>query len=103
MLHSYRTKVQWVTTKYLTQRSNVADARATTCFFYIPTITTNIRYENLAASIGSTNETLNQSYSNDFDSVEAPTFLGCFKLPVPLKVGRPQTITCAAVQVLQAG
>ena len=37
----------------------------------------------LAASIGSTNETFNQSYSNDFDSSEAPTFLGCFKLPVP--------------------
>ena len=45
------------------------------------------------------NETLNQSYSNDFDSSEAPTFLGCFKLPVPLAVGRPQTITCAAVRV----
>ena len=30
-------------TKYLTQRSNVA-----TCFFYIPTISTNNRYENLA-------------------------------------------------------
>ena len=69
--------------KYLTQRSNVANARATTCFFYIPTISTNKRYENLAASIGSTNEILNQSYSNDFDSSEAPTFLGCFKLPVP--------------------
>ena len=51
--------------------------------FYIPTISTNKRYENLTASIGSTNETLNQSYSNDFDSLEAPTFLGCFKLPVP--------------------
>ena len=37
----------------------------------------------MAASIGSTNETFNQSYSNDFDSSEAPTFLGCFKLPVP--------------------
>ena len=36
---------------------------------------------------------------------EAPTFLGCFKLPVPpaVAVGRPQTITCAAVRVLQAG
>ena len=45
------------------------------------------------------NETLNQSYSNDFDSSEAPTFLGCFKLPVPLVVGRPQTITCIAVRV----
>ena len=65
-------------------------------FFYIPTISTNKRYEHLAASIGSTNETLNQSYYNDFDSWEAPTFLGCFKLPVPLEVGRPQTITCAA-------
>ena len=53
--------------------------------------------KNLAASIGSTNETFNQSYSNDFDSLEAPTFLGCFKLPVPPTVGRPQTITCAAV------
>ena len=40
----------------------------------------------MAASIGSTNETLNQSYSNDFDSSEAPKFLGCFKLPVPLAV-----------------
>ena len=78
--------MQWVTTKYLTQRSNVADASATTCFFYIPTISTNKRYENLAAGIGSTNETLNQSYSNDFDTSEAPTFLGCFKLPVPLAV-----------------
>ena len=57
----------------------------------------------MAASIGSTHETFNQSYSNDFDSSEAPTFLGCFKLPVPPAVGRPQTITCAAVQVLQAG
>ena len=56
-------------------------------FFYIQTISTNKRYENLAASIGSTNETLNQSYSNDFDSSEAPTFLGCFKLPVPLGSG----------------
>ena len=86
-----------------TLRSNVANTRSTTCFFYIPTISTNKRYENLAASIGSTNETFNQSYSNDFDSLEAPTFLGCFKLPVPLEVGRPQTITCAAVRVWQAG
>ena len=68
-------------------------------FFYIPTISTNKIYENLAASIGSTKETLNQSYSNDFDSSEAPTFLGCFELPVPLAVGRPQTITCVAVRV----
>ena len=57
-------------------------------FSYIPTISTNKRYENLAASIGSTNEALNQFYSNDFDSSEGPTFLGCFKLPVPLEVGR---------------
>ena len=48
-------------------------------------------------------KTFNQSYSNDFDSSEAPTFLGCFKLPVPPAVRRPQTITCAAVGVLQAG
>ena len=68
-------------------------------FFYIPTISKNKGYENLAASIDSTNETFNQSYSKDFDSSEAPTFLGCFKLPVPLVVGRPQTITCIAVRV----
>ena len=86
-----------------TLRSNVANTRSTTCFFYIPTISTNKRYENLAASIGSTNETFNQSYSKDFDSPEAPTFLGCFKLPVPPAVRRPQTITCATVRVLQAG
>ena len=72
-------------------------------FFYIPTISTNKRYENLAASIGLTNETFSQSYSNDFDYLEAPTFLGCSKLPVPPAVRRPQTITCAAVRVLQAG
>ena len=52
----------------------------------------------MAASIGSTNETLNQSYSNDFDSSETPTFLGYFKLPVPLAVRRLQTITCTAVK-----
>ena len=57
----------------------------------------------LAASIGSTKETFNHSYSNDFDSSEAPRFLGRFKPPVPLAVGRPQTITCTAVGVLQAG
>ena len=34
------------------------------------------------------NEALNQFYSNDLDTSEAPAFLGCFKLPVPLKVGR---------------
>ena len=37
----------------------------------------------MAASIDPKNETFNQSYSKDFDSSEAPTFLGCFKLPVP--------------------
>ena len=52
-LHPYRTKVQWVITRYLTLRSNVA-----TCFFYIPTTSTNKRYENLAASIGSTTKCL---------------------------------------------
>ena len=56
----------------------------------------------MAASIGSTNETFNQSYSNDFDSSEAPTLLGCFKLPVPPAVRRPQTITCAAAGRLES-
>ena len=49
-LHLYRTKVQWVITeKVLNSKIYVA-----TCFFYIPTISTNKRCENLAASIGST-------------------------------------------------
>ena len=39
--------------------------------------------------------TFNQSYSKDSDSSEAPAFLGCFKLPVPPAVRRPQTITLA--------
>ena len=34
------------------------------------------------------NEALNQFYSNDLDISKAPAFLGCFKLPVPLAVGR---------------
>ena len=72
-------------------------------FFYIPTISKNKGYENLAASIDPKNETFNQSYSKDLDSSEAPTFLGGFKLPVPPAVRRPQTITRAVVQVLRAG
>ena len=63
----------------------------------MPTISKNKGYENLAATIGSTNETFNQSNSNDIDSTVVPRFLGCFKLPVPPAVRRPQTITCAAV------
>ena len=67
------------------------------------TISTTKGCENLAANIDSTNETFNQFYPKDFDSSEAPTFLGCVKLPVPPAVRRPQTNTCAAVRVLQAG
>ena len=74
--------MQWVITKkVLNSKIYVA-----TCFFYIPTISTNKRYENLAASIGSTMKP--PISPNDFDSSEAPKFLGCFKLPVPLAVGR---------------
>ena len=73
-LHSYRSKVQLITTKYLTQRSNVADAKATTCFFYIPTISTNKRYENLAASIGSTMKPLTSSILMIFNSPKVSTF-----------------------------
>ena len=49
-LHLYRTKVQWaITKKVLNSKIYVA-----TCFFSIPAISTNKRYGNLAASIGST-------------------------------------------------
>ena len=71
--------------------------------FHIPTISKKKGYENLAASIDPKNETFNRSYSKDSDSSETPAFLGCFKLPVPPAVRRPQTITSAAVRVLQAG
>ena len=80
--------MQWVITKKLLKDLMLLIPGLLPVFFYIPTISINKRYENLAASISSTNETLNQSYSNDFDSLEAPTFLGCFKLPVLLEVGR---------------
>ena len=61
-LHPYRTKAQWVITKkVLNSKIYVA-----TCFFYIPTMSTNKRYENLATSIGSTIKPFNQFYSNDF-------------------------------------
>ena len=60
--------------------------------------------KTLAASIGSTNEMLNQSCSNDFDSSEAPTFLGCFKLPVPPAVRRnPQVPASTTHKVLGPG
>ena len=76
--------MQWVITqKVLNSKIYCCYYQVYYLFFYISTILTDKRYENLAASIGSTNETLNQPYSNDFDSLEAPTFLGCFKLPVP--------------------
>ena len=96
--------MQWVITqKVLNSKIYCCYYQVYYLFFYISTILTDKRYENLAASIGSTNETFNQSYSNDFDSSEAPTFLGYFKLSVPLAVGRLQMITCTAVRVWQAG
>ena len=81
--------MQWVITKKLLKDLMLLIPGLLPVFFYIPTISINKRYENLAASISSTNETLNQSYSNDFDSSEAPTFLGCVKFPMPLMVRRP--------------
>ena len=78
-LHSSRTKVRWVTTKYLTQRSNVADARANTCFFYIPTISTNKIYENLEANIGSTMKPLTNPIPRIFNSSKSSTFIECFR------------------------
>ena len=48
----------------------------------------NERYENLAASIGSTMKPLTSSILMIFNSLKGSTFLECFKLPVPLAVGR---------------
>ena len=78
-LHCYRTKVQLVTTKYLTQRSNVADARANTCFFYIPTISTNKIYKNLEANIGSTMKPLTSPIPRIFNSSKSSTLIECFR------------------------
>ena len=55
--------------------------------FHLPTISKNKGYENLAASIDSTNETFNQSYSKDFDSSEAPTFLDVLSFLCLLRSG----------------
>ena len=48
----------------------------------------NKRYENSVASIGSTVKPLTSSILIIFNSSKGSTFLECFKLPVPLKVGR---------------
>ena len=60
-LHFYGAKIQWVTAKkeLINSKSNVANAKAAACFFYILTICTprntmDKGCENLAASIGST-------------------------------------------------
>ena len=60
-LHSYGAKIQRVTAKkeLINSKSNIANAKAITCFFYILTICTprntmDKGCENLAVSIGST-------------------------------------------------
>ena len=60
-LHFYGAKIQRVTAKkgLINSKSNVANAKATACYFYISTICTprntmDKGCENLAASIGST-------------------------------------------------
>ena len=55
--------------------------------------------ENLAASIGSTMKHLTSSILIIFNSSKGSTFLECFKLPVPLMVGRLKTIICIVVKV----
>ena len=59
-LHFYGANIQWVTAKkeLINSKSNVANVKATTCFFYILTICTprntmDKGCGNLAASIGS--------------------------------------------------
>ena len=72
-------------------------------FFYIPTIPKNKDMKIWQQVLAQQMKPLISPILLIFDSSEAPTFLGCFKLPVPPAVRRPQTITCAAVRVLQAG
>ena len=48
----------------------------------------NERYENLAASIGSTMKPLTSSILIIFNSSKGSIFLECFKHPVPLMVWR---------------
>ena len=57
-LHFYGAKIQWVTAKkeLINSKSNIANAKAITCFFYILTICTprnemDKGCENLAADI----------------------------------------------------
>ena len=59
----------------------------------------NERYENLAASIGSIMKPSTSTTIIIFNSSKGAIFLECFKLPVPLVVGRLWTITDMVVKV----
>ena len=81
--------MQWVTTKkeLINSRSNVANAKATTCFSYILTICTprhtiDKGYGNLAASIGSTMKPfISIILIKLFHPSKGSTFLECLGFP----------------------
>ena len=88
--------MQWAITskEFINSRFNVVNIKATYLYFYISTILINAiqvhneRYENLVASIGSTMKPLTSSILIIVNSSKGSTFLECFKLPMPLVVGR---------------
>ena len=89
--------MQWAVARkeFITSRSKVVNTKATTYFFYIPTILINIfpgtqwvRDMELGSKHWLNNEILHQFYSNNFNSLKGSIFLECFKLPMPLVVGR---------------
>ena len=97
-LHLYKTKVQWIITK------KVLKDLCCYLFFSIYQLYQQIKDMKIWQQVlAQQMKPLISPILNDFDSSEAPTFLGCLKFPVPLRIGRPQTITFAAIRVRQEG
>ena len=79
----------------LLQRKEFVNTKATTYFFYIPTVLINThsriqyrRCENLEASIGSSMKSLTSLILTVSNSLRGSKLFEYLKLPVPLEAGR---------------
>ena len=86
--------MQWVYNKgknLLPSGSKVANTKATTYFFYIPTILINTHSRgcgNLAASIGSSMKSFTSFILTVSNSLRGSKLFEYLKLPMPLEDGR---------------
>ena len=97
-LHSCRAQVQWVYNKgrnLLPKGSKVANTKATTYFFYIPTILINthsrIQYRgcgNLATNTSSSMKSFTSFILTVSNSLRGSKLFEYLRLPVPLAAGR---------------